>query len=255
MSDIAARIDDGRRKAARAGYGDALRQRLAADLTPHFGRGFSRRNLDPMCRFYLGWKGGRTLSGDPGRVRVRQPASGESAHGLKRQTASAKSVGRPKAQTVSGQSPPPFPLPWSHYVVLLSVESPEARAFYEAEALRGGWTVCQLKPQVSTQFHERTLLWKDKVAMLRKGRRPTPEDAVAPKEQIRDPFMLEFLDPKDEYSATELEQALIRRLETFLLGPGSEFACIGRQRRLRIDDAWYRVDLFYSSTVVCVAWS
>ena len=69
-----------------------------------------------------------------------------------------------------------FLLPWSHYVRLLSVNKPEARAFYEAEALRGGWTVRQLDRQIGTQFYERTLLSRDKAAMLRKGQTARPED-------------------------------------------------------------------------------
>jgi predicted nuclease of restriction endonuclease-like (RecB) superfamily len=227
--------------ARRAGYGEALRERLAGDLTTRFGRGFSRQNLDQMCRFYLGWEKRQTLSGISGGSRIRQTLSGKSAHELKAQTVSAESVWGP----TSRQSPPPLPLPWSHYVLLLSVESPEARAFYETEALRGGWTVRQLKRQVTTLFYERTLLSKNKAAMLRRSHQPEPEDAVTPEEEIRNPLMLEFLDLKDEYSETQLEEALIQRLESFLLELGNDFAFIGRQRRLRVGDAWYRVDLLF----------
>ena len=70
-----------------------------------------------------------------------------------------------------------------------------------------------------------------------------PEDAVAPGDAIKDPYVLEFLDLKDEYSESDLEAALIRRLEDFLLELGEGFTFIGRQRRLRIDQTWYRVDL------------
>jgi hypothetical protein len=66
---------------------------------------------------------------------------------------------------------------------------------------------------------------------------------VAPEEAIKDPYVLEFLELKDEYSESQLEAALIERLETFLLELGGDFAFIGRQRRLRIDDQWFRVDL------------
>ena len=138
-----------------------------------------------------------------------------------------------------------FPLSWSHYVRLLSVEKPEARAFYEAEALRGGWTVRQIDRQIGTQFYERTLLSRDKAAMLRKGQKARPEDALTPEEEIKDPFVLEFLDLKDEYSESDLEEVLIRHLETFLLELGDDFTFVGRQRRLRIDDEWFRVDLVF----------
>lgn len=66
-----------------------------------------------------------------------------------------------------------------------------------------------------------------------------------PEEEIKDPFILEFLDLKDEYSESDLEAALIARLETFLLELGDDFAFVGRQRRLRLDDEWYRADLVF----------
>ena len=81
--------------------------------------------------------------------------------------------------------------------------------------------------------------------MLRKGGISWPSDAVTPDEEIKDPLVLEFLGLKDEYSENDLEKALVRHLETFLLELGGDFAFVGRQRRLRIDDEWYRVDLLF----------
>src|SRR5690606_11028990 len=97
-----------------------------------------------------------------------------------------------------------FTLPWSAYVRLLSVKDDHARRFYEAEALRGGWSVRQLERQISSQFYERTALSKDKAAMLAKGAVPKPGDAVTPDDAIKDPYVLEFLDLKDEYSESDL---------------------------------------------------
>jgi predicted nuclease of restriction endonuclease-like (RecB) superfamily len=133
------------------------------------------------------------------------------------------------------------------------VENADARAFYEAEATRGGWTVRQLKRQIASQFYERTALSRNKAVMLRSGQRPRPGDTVAPEEAIKDPLVLEFLGLKDEYSESDLEAALVARLETFLLELGGEFAFIGRQRRLRVGDAWYRIDLlFYHRRLRCL---
>jgi predicted nuclease of restriction endonuclease-like (RecB) superfamily len=126
---------------------------------------------------------------------------------------------------------------------LLPVKDEYACRFYEAEALRGGWTARQLARQINSQFYERTALSRNKLAMLRKGEKQRPGDRVTPEQEIRDPMVLEFLDLKDEYSESDLEDALIRELETFLLELGSDFAFIGRQRRLRIGDQWFRVDL------------
>ncbi len=160
-----------------------------------------------------------------------------------------------KLQTVSAKSPTTsaFPLPWSHYVRLLAVEDPNAREFYETEATRGGWSVRQLTRQIDSKFYERVVLSRKKAEVLKKGETPAPDEAVSPEEEIKDPFVLEFLGLKDEYSETELEEALIRRLEDFLLELGGDFAFVGRQRRLRIGDEWYRVDLlFFHRTLRCL---
>lgn len=166
------------------------------------------------------------------------------------QIPSAESRGPETLQTVSAESSlvavaGRFSLPWSAYVRLLSVKNENARAFYETEALRGGWSVRQLDRQINTQFYERTALSKNKATMLKKGQKPLEEDAVRPEEEIKDPYVLEFLGLKDEYSETDLEEALIRHLETFLLELGGDFCFIGRQKRLRIGDEWYRVDLVF----------
>ena len=195
----------------RADYGEQIIDKLSLDLTSKFGRGFSRSNIFQMRSFYLAYPSG-------------------------------------KVQTLSGQSSndlAPFPLPWSHYVRLLSLENEDARSFYHAEAIRGGWSYRQLDRQISTLFYERTALSRNKAAMLIKGEKALSETALSPEEEIKDPFILEFLDLKDEYSESDLEEALIHKLESFLLELGDDFTFVGRQRRLRIGNEWYRVDLIF----------
>ena len=209
----------------KAEYGEQLIDRLSNDLTKRFGRGFKRRNLFQIRAFYIAYP------------EIVQTVSAQSDTNEIMQTASAQSI-----KTASAQR---FPLSWSHYVRLLTVKKSEARIFYEAEALRGGWSVRQLDRQVSTLFYERTLLSENKAAMLKKGTEAKPEDAVTPEEEIKDPFVLEFLNLKDEYSENDLEEALVQHLEKFLLELGGDFAFIGRQRRLRIGDQWFRVDLVF----------
>jgi predicted nuclease of restriction endonuclease-like (RecB) superfamily len=138
-----------------------------------------------------------------------------------------------------------FPLPWSAYVRLLSVTSEQARKFYEAEALRSGWSVRQLDRQINSLFYERTALSRNKAKMLTRGAAAKREDVITPEEEIKDPYVLEFLGLKDEYSESDIEEALILHLERFLLELGGDFAFVGRQRRLRIGDEWYRVDLLF----------
>ena len=199
----------------RAAYGEALIERLSADLTLRFGRGFSRQNLWQMRAFHLAWP----------EAQILQSVSGESVdlNGL--------------AKT--------FPLPWSAYVRLLSVKNETARRFYETEALRCGWSVRQLDRQVNSQFYERIALSHNKAAMLQKAEQPAPTDIVSPEQALKDPFVLEFLNLKDEYSESELEEALIQHLADFLMELGDDFAFVGRQRRLRLDDSWFRVDLLF----------
>ena len=221
----------------RAEYGTALIERLAADLTQRFGRGFSRQNIQQMRLFYLSYPS----------EQIQQTVSGELAQSPQQaicQTASGKSE-TTSTEVRLGKLLPAFPLPWSAYVRLLSVKNTRAREFYEAEALRGGWSVRQLDRQINSQFYERTALSKNRAAMLTRGQKARPEDAVLPEEEIKDPFVLEFLDLKDEYSESDLEEALIRRLETFLLELGGDFCFMGRQKRLRIGNEWYRVDLLF----------
>ena len=221
----------------RAAYGSALIERLAADLTRHFGRGFSRQNIQQMRRFYLSHS----------TEQIRQAVSGDlSDEGVApiRQTASGKFDGDSTEVRIT-KLLAVFPLPWSAYVRLLSVKNKHAREFYETEALRGGWSVRQLDRQISSQFYERTALSKNKAAMLTEGGKAYPADHIRPEEEIKDPFVLEFLDLKDEYSESDLEEALIRHLETFLLELGDDFCFMGRQRRLRVGSRWYRVDLLF----------
>ncbi len=197
-------------------YGDKLIQRLADDLTRFYSKGFRKSNIYMMKNFYLAYKN------------IFQTLSGKS---LERKTVLIEVAERLR-------------LPWSAYVRLLSVKDDEARKFYEGEALRNGWSVRQLDRQISSQFYERTLLSKNKADMIKKGEQQA-KDFLSAEEEIKDPYVLEFLGLKDEYSESDLEEALIKHLESFLLELGSDFAFIGRQKRLRIGNEWYRIDLLF----------
>lgn len=212
----------------RADYGEQLIEKLAGDLSKQFGRGFGRANLWQMRAFYQAWPAQKIL----------QTVSGESSTIIL-----FNEIGETSSSIAALAAR--FPLPWSAYVRLLAVKNLDARTFYESEMLRSGWTVRQLDRQIQSQFYERTALSKNKAAMLEKATHAKPGDEVTPEEAIKDPFMLEFLDLKDEYSESELEEALISHLADFLLELGDDFAFIGRQRRLRIDDNWFRIDLIF----------
>ena len=221
----------------RAEYGIALLERLAEDLTGRFGRGFSRQNIQNMRLFYLSYPPGRIRQTPSGKLPVTHRQ-------LIRQTPSGTSEAA-SAEVGFDDLLAAFPLPWSAYVRLLSVRNGSAREFYESEALRGGWSVRQLDRQISSLFYERTALSKNRAAMLTREKKALSEDLVRTEEEIKDPFVLEFLDLKDEYSESELEEALIRHLETFLMELGDDFCFVGRQKRLRVGNQWYRLDLLF----------
>ena len=199
----------------RAAYGSEVLKRLSADLMGRFGRGFSERNLEQMRLFYLHWRNPQTSSAN-----LARPGSG--------------SIPQATSAELSLMNVPVFTLSWSHYVRLLSIPDEDARRHYEQEALRGGWSVRQLDRQISTLSYHRSR--SEQVTGKHEGHAAF---------EIKDPFVLEFLGLKDEYSEAELEEALIRELEQFLLELGNDFAFIARQKRLRVGTEWYRVDLLF----------
>ena len=203
--------------AARAGYGEQILSKLSQDLTARFGRGFGRRNLFQIRAFYLAYRS--IVQTSSAQLAKEQTLSAQSGAGV-RATPLLESGGLDISESPSRKSPlmashlgvlaSAFPLPWSHYVRLLSVKGALAREFYHAEALRGGWSVRQLDRQIASQFYERTAVSRNKDVMLRKGAVASAEDSISADDEVRDPLVLEFLGLKDEYSETDLEEALLR---------------------------------------------
>lgn len=244
---------------ARAKYGSGVLEILSKDLTAKYGKGFSVDNLENMRLFYTTYPPS-VISETLSRKSINQnnfeiTPTKNSAASLNKSRRASKIT---KSETLSRKFDTNnlmavFPLSWSHYVRLLQVKNQTARKFYETEALRGGWSIRQLDRQINTQFYERTVLSKNKAALLIKGSQKTKGDIIPPEEEIKNPFILEFLGLKDEYSESDLEAALITHLETFLLELGGEFTFIARQKRLRIGTEWYKVDLvFYHRKLRCL---
>lgn len=230
--------------AQRASYGKRLVERLSRDLTMRFGRGFGQRNVEGMRRFYLAlppvWVGARLAA--RASLNIPQTLSAESAADISA-TPSRKSSTSAFGLRDLAQA---LPLPWSHYVLLVRrSRSREALEFYHTEALRAGWSVRTLDRQMSTLFYERTALARDKAKTLNQQAKARPGEELTPVEAVRDPYVLEFLGLKDDYSETDLEDALIAHLQQFLLELGDDWAFVDRQRRLRLDSQWYRVDLLF----------
>ncbi len=256
--EIGRRIVEGEQGGAtRAEYGKALIERLSGDLTKRFGRGFSLPNLYRYRQFFLTFPEIlSTVSRESADEKLstasrelddeKRPTPSGELRDEKRQTTSGElAVGGDLMIATLHPAMARFQLPWSSYVRLLALRNEKARQFYEAEALRCGWTVRQLDRQISSQFYERTALSRNKAAMLGKSGQAKTGDDLSADEEIKDPFVLEFLGLKDEYSESDLEAALIRHLESFLIELGGDFAFVARQRRLRVGDEWYRIDLLF----------
>jgi predicted nuclease of restriction endonuclease-like (RecB) superfamily len=136
-------------------------------------------------------------------------------------------------------------LSWTHYRLLLTVEKSTARSFYEIEAVRESWSVRELERQISALLFERLARSRDKeqvLALAREG-----QQVAVPGDVLKDPFVLEFLDLKEKPSTQErdLEQAIIDRLEDFLLEMGKGFCFVARQKRLTLEGDHFYVDLVF----------
>jgi predicted nuclease of restriction endonuclease-like (RecB) superfamily len=231
------------------GYGEEIIDRLGLDLTHRFGRGFSRRNLFLIRSFYLTY-----------RERMQTP-SALSQKGKENRIPSKKVAGI--VQTVSALSSPltlleisqtqsgKFPLSWSHYVRLLSLDEPQKRDFYEEEAQRAGWSVRQLDRQINSMLYERFALSKKKGELLKKAEKT--DNLITAEEAIKDPYMLEFLGLPEPTSERDLENALIQHMTDFLLELGFGFTFVARQKRLQIGSESYYLDLlFYHRGLRCL---
>ena len=145
-----------------------------------------------------------------------------------------------------------FPLGWSHYVTLLSVADPEARRFYEIEAAENGWSVRELKRQLASSLYQRLALSRDKDEIRRLAREGQVVEKAS--DLIKDPVVLEFLGLEETpaYSESDLETAIIDRLQRFLLELGKGFLFEARQKRFSFDDSHFFVDLvFYNRLLRC----
>jgi predicted nuclease of restriction endonuclease-like (RecB) superfamily len=250
--------------AERASYGDEVIQSLSTRLAATHGKGFSVRNLRNMRQVYLAFPAGSALA------TIRQTPSARSSR-LIQQTPSARSRATPTlskspAVSASQDATPPsrvlvsgnpaaeFPqeLSWSHYLVLTRVTKETARAFYEIEAARECWSVRQLERQIGSQLFERLANHRDPEEVLVLARRG--QEVAKPTDVIKDPFVLEFLDLGEPARLHErdVEQAIIDRLETFLLEMGKGFCFVGRQKRLTVEGDHFYVDLvFYNRLLRC----
>lgn len=141
---------------------------------------------------------------------------------------------------------------WTHYRTLLKIESPNARSFYENEAINARWSTRELDRQVHSLLFERLALSRDKAGLKKLAKRG--HDIVQPMDLVKDPYVLEFtgLSPMSRLRETDLEQALIDKLRHFLLELGKGFAFMARQQRITLGGKHFFIDLvFYNRITRC----
>lgn len=144
-------------------------------------------------------------------------------------------------------------LGWSHYNVLARLENPQARDWYMREATQQSWSVRALERQIGVLYYERLLASKERQPVVEEAQLKTSQLSDSPKDYLRDPYILDFLNLQDKtYQESDLEQAIITNLQQFLLELGKGFAFVERQQRIRTDDGDYFIDLvFYNFHLKC----
>ena len=222
---------------ARAQYGNALIADLSKRLTERYGAGFSVVNLKNFRQFYLTYSDRAVSIGSPSGSQLAV------SDGL-----------NPISSPVGSKSPSVFHpnLSWSHYRALMRVENIAARQFYEREAIESHWSRRDLERQIGSLFYERLMGSTDKVAMLEGVRQEVMP--INPMDMLKDPYVLEFLDLPNvpQLQESQLEQAIIDKLQHFLLELGRGFSFVARQKRMRFDDKDFYVDLvFYNYLLKC----
>ncbi len=210
----------------RAGYAEETLKNLSLDLTGEFGKGFSERNLRAFRQFYLTYST---------RAIWQSPIAKSKTNVL---------------QTSNGKMP--FRLSWTHYLLLMRIADEAERRSYEIEAAAQNWSIRELERQFNTSLYERLSLSRDKRKIRELSKKgqiiTTPQDA------LKEPYVLEFLGLKEEssYSETDLETAIINRIEHFLLELGKGFLFVGRQKRFTFNEEHFFVDLvFYNRLLKC----
>ena len=234
--------------ADRAAYGAGLMEALTSRLKPLGIKGVSATRLRLYRTFYREYGEIQpTLSGESATALL--PASIQPTPSVELTPAEETAAELVKSvQSLIRR----FPLGWSHYVELLTIESPEERRFYEIEAAANQWSVRELQRQIASSLYERLALSRDKEEI----RRLATDGQIVEKaaDLIKNPLVLEFLGlaERPHYYEDDLESAIIDQLESFLLELGKGFLFEARQKRFTFDNDHFFVDLvFYNRLLRC----
>ncbi len=227
-------FEDEQKGKHRAEYAKEVLLNLSKKLSKEFGKGYSLRNLEYIRQFYKRYT-----------TRIPQSVIAESG-----KAPGKKLLNIP--QPVVEESNTPFVLSWTHYIQLLKIENDDERNFYEIEASKGNWSVRELQRQFSSSLFERLALSRDKKGVMELAKKG--QIIEKPIDTLKHHTVLEFLDLKEDtsYSETDLEKAIISRIEHFMMELGKGFLFEARQKRLTFEGDNFYVDLvFYNRLLRC----
>lgn len=236
-------VEDEQQGEYRAQYGKQVLQNLSARLTERFGDGWSYSNLRQIRQFYLVY--GNLTDSVCQIENDRQCLSN-----CDTDSSQLEQHCLPNSQMVINELK--FTLSWSHYLILMRIENPDARSFYEIECTQQQWSVRQLNRQVGSSLYERLALSRNKDEVMRLAHEG--QTIEKPADIIKNPITLEFLGLKPDavYSESKLENAIIGKMQQFLLELGKGFLFEARQKRFTFDEQHFYVDLvFYNRLLQC----
>jgi len=232
-------VEDEQQGKYRAEYGKAVLKELAERLTKQFGKGWSEKHLQ-RCRFFFN-------AFSDGQIRTTALSNLQSNDiQANKDACSIQEVSDLHAKY------PVFTLSWSHYLILMRIENPDERNFYEIECAKQNWSVRQLQRQVASSLYERLALSRDKDEVMRLAQEG--QTIEKPTDILKNPLTLEFLGLREEtaYTESKLESAIISKMQQFLLEMGKGFLFEARQKRFTFDEQHFFVDLvFYNRLLRC----
>ena len=231
-------VEDEQEGKARAAYGKQVLPILSQKLTDKFGSGWSLETLKSARKFYSVYA--------PQAIRSTALTKSD------KETGKTNLVNSVDQIQIAPAKPHKFVLSWSHYLVLMRIKDDGARSFYEVECAKQNWAVRWLQRQVGSSLYERIALSSDRDKVVRMAKEG--EIIEKPADIIKNPVTLEFLGLKPDaaYSETKLENAIIDKMQTFLLEIGKGFLFEARQKRFTFDEDNFYVDLvFYNRLLQC----
>lgn len=220
----------------RAVYAKETLKSLSLSLTTEFGKGYSIDNLEAFRKFYLLYKS-----------RISESLIRKSNKLLSQKSESVIRKSNKTEETLKN-----FRLTWTHYFQLMKIKEAGERNFYELEAVNNNWSVRELQRQYSSSLYERLALSRNKKEIKKLSQKG--QVIERPTDALKSHYVLEFLglEEAESYSESDLETAIINKLENFMLELGNGFLFEGRQRRFTFEGDSFFVDLvFYNRLLKC----